>query len=131
MAQDVIGAAKEMAVAGELACADAHALAARLGVTPLELGRAINRDSELRFTRCQMGLFGYGSKAEGKSKIVLRATNVPDDIAEAIRAKAVNGSISCRDAWDIAEQFRYPRLGIANVIEALEFRLTPCQLGCF
>ena len=131
MAQDMISMAKEMAVAGEVACADDHELAARMGVTPLEVGKAINRDTELRFNRCQLGLFGYGSKAEGKSKIVLRAVNVPDDIADAIRAKAANGRISCSDVWEIADRFKYPRLGIANIIEALELKVTPCQLGCF
>jgi hypothetical protein len=131
MAQDMIRVANEMAVAGELACADAHALAARFGTTPGALARVINEETELRFTRCQLGLFGYGLKAEGKSKIVLKATNVPDDIAEAIRAKTVDGRIACSDVWAIAEQFKYPRLGIANVIEALGFRVIPCQLGCF
>jgi hypothetical protein len=131
MAQDLVSAAKEMAVAGELACADAHELAARLGVTPLALGRAVNRDTELRFNRCELGLFGYGAKAEGKSKIVLPATNMPDDIVEAIRAKVRNGRISCYHVWKIADQFKYPRLGIANIIETLGLKVTPCQLGCF
>ena len=132
MAQDMIGAANEMAVAGEVACADAHALAARVGVTPLDLAKAINRETGLRLNRCQLGLFGYGPKAEGKSKIVLPATNVPDDVAEAIRARAVNnGRIACSDAWELADRLKYPRLGIANVIEALGLRVTPCQLGCF
>ena len=131
MAQDLIRAAKELAVAGELACADAHELARRLGVTPLALGKAINRDSELRFSRCQLGLFGYGPKAEGKSKIVLPATNMPEDIVAAIQAKTRNGSISCYHAWVIADQFKYPRLGIANIIETLGLKVTPCQLGCF
>lgn len=131
MAQDMIGAAKAMAVAGELACADAHTLAAQVGMSPLALGKAINSETELRFNRCQLGLFGYGPKAEGKSKIILAATNVPDDVADAIRAKAANGRIACSDVWAIAEEFKYPRLGIANVVEALGLRVAPCQLGCF
>jgi hypothetical protein len=131
MAQDMIAVANELAVVGELACADAHALAAQMGVTPLELGKAVNRETGLRFNRCQLGLFGYGPKAEGKSKIILPATNVPDDVAEAIRAKTVNGRIACGDVWDLADRFKYPRLGIANIIEALGLRVAPCQLGCF
>ena len=131
MAQDLVGAVNELAVANELACVDAHALAARMGVTPLALAEVVNRETTLRFNRCQLGLFGYGPKAEGKSKIVLPATNVPDDIAEAIRARAVNGRIACSDAWELADQFKYPRLGIANIIEALGLRVAPCQLGCF
>ncbi len=131
MSEEIIAAATKMAVAGELACADAHELAAQLGITPLELGEAINHGSQLRFNRCQLGLFGYGSKAEGKSKIVLKATNVPEDIAAAIQSRAVNGRIACEAAWEIAEQFKYPRLGIGNLIEALGLKVSPCQLGCF
>ena len=131
MSADILERAESLAVAGELACADAHAIAAELGVSPMELGKAINRSSEIRFNRCQLGLFGYGLKAEGKSKIVLAATNVPDDVRAAIEARAANGRLSCSAAWEIADQFKYPRLGIGNLLEALGLRITPCQLGCF
>ncbi len=130
MDPEVITALKTAAINGEVACADAHRIAERFGISPEQLGESLDKVSS-RVTRCQLGLFGYGSKAEGKSKIVLRATNVPPEIEAAIKANTINGRISCRAAWDIAEQFKYPRLGIANVIEALGLRVSPCQLGCF
>jgi hypothetical protein len=123
-------AVKAAAVNGEVACADAHAIAERFQLSPEQVGELLDELS-LRFTRCQLGLFGYGSKAEGKSKIVLRATNIQPEIEAAIRANTINGRISCRAAWEIAEQFKYPRLGIANITEALGIRVSPCQLGCF
>lgn len=131
MEEQIIQTAQKQAVDGSLSCADAHALAQALGVAPLQVGRVVNGHTPLRFYRCQLGLFGYGLKAEGKSKIVLPATNLPDEIVAAIREAAVGGRLSCEAAWDLAERFAYPRLGIANILEALGIKVAPCQLGCF
>jgi hypothetical protein len=130
MDSQITAAIKAGAVNGEVACADAHEIAARFGVSPLALDPLMD-DTHLRFNRCQLGLFGYGSKAEGKSKIVLKASNVPPEIEAAIKGSTVNGRIACKIVWDIADQFQYPRLGVANIIEALGIRVSPCQLGCF
>lgn len=124
-------AVEQAAVKGEVACADAHAIAAQQGVLPGQVARVVNKQTSLRFNRCQLGLFGYGVKAEGKSKIVLAATNLPDEIVAAIQARAKDGQIACLATWEIAEQFKYPRLGIGNICQALDLRVKPCQLGCF
>lgn len=128
---EIIRAAHERAVDSCLSCADAHTLARVYQVTPLQVGRLVNGQTGLRFYRCQLGLFGYGPKAEGKSKIVLPATNLPDEIVSAIREIAVDGRLSCEAAWALADRFAYPRLGIANILEALGIKIAPCQLGCF
>lgn len=120
-----------MAVNGQVACADAHRVANTLEIEPIELGKAVTRASGLRFNRCQLGLFGYGSKAEGKSKIVMTAVDVPPEIESALRTHLVNNAISCLVVWQVAEQFKYPRLGLANIVQALGFKVAPCQLGCF
>lgn len=130
MGEEILRRAEELAVNGELACVDAHGLAERLGTSPLEVGRVVNLSS-LRFCRCQLGLFGYGPKAQGKHKIVLKAARVPEEIEAALRARAVGGRVSCEAAWEVAQQFKYPRLGIANLIEAMGLKVRPCQLGCF
>jgi hypothetical protein len=91
----------------------------------------INRQTDVRFSRCQLGLFGYGPKAEGLSKIVLPAAHVPDEIRAAIEAETVNDCIPCVRVWEIAARFKYPRLGLGNIIEAMGLRVMPCQLGCF
>jgi hypothetical protein len=131
MVDRVLEAVQAATVAGELACADAHAVAAELGISGLEIGRVVNRDTEIRFNRCQLGLFGYGPKAEGLHIIALPAAHVPDDLREALEARVVNGRIPCLAVWEVAEEFKYPRLGVANVLEALGLRVKPCQLGCF
>jgi len=130
MREQILQTLPSLVVGEEIACADAHDLAARLGVAPIEVGRIVDT-TQYRFFRCQMGLFGYGLKSEGKSKIVLAATNVPDDLRAAIASRAFDGHISCLATWEIAAQFKYPRLGIANVTESMGLRIKPCQLGCF
>ncbi len=127
----IIEGAQRMAVNGEITCEDAHVLAAQLGVQPLDVGRAVNSRSDLRFNRCQLGLFGYGAKSEGKSKIVLEAAHIPPEIETALTQRVSDGAISCLAVWEVAEQFRYPRLGMANIVQALGLKVAPCQLGCF
>lgn len=128
---DILTAMQKVAVNGEIACADAHNIAKAQAVDPIELGKVVNRASGLRFNRCQLGLFGYGPKAEGKHKIVVAAAVIPPDIEAALRAHLVNNAISCLAVWQVAEQFKYPRLGLANIVQALGFKVAPCQLGCF
>ena len=130
MEELVRSAVVERSREGAITCAEAHGIAERMGVSAANVGRAVTATA-VRFSRCQLGLFGYGVKSEGKSKIVLRATNLPDDIVAALRDSSVNGRIACADAWAIAHGFDYPRLGIANIIEALGLKVSPCQLGCF
>jgi hypothetical protein len=129
--KQIIDMALEMAVDGELACADAHRIAAKLDLSALEVSRVINRSTNLRFFRCQLGLFGYGPKLEGKSKIVHSAERVPSEIEQDLSSKALDGAISCADVWAIAEAHKYPRLQMGNIAEALQLRVRPCQLGCF
>jgi len=131
MREEILAAVQQKAVAGEIACEDAHEVARLLGIEPLEVGKAVNRATNLRFNRCQLGLFGYGPKTERKHKIVLPAQNVPAEVESVLRSHLVGDSISCSDVWQVAEQFKYPRLGMANIVEALHIKVAPCQLGCF
>jgi hypothetical protein len=131
MNEQILQAIDGIAIQGEVACADAHELAARLGVAPIEIGKAVNSATSLRFNRCQLGFFGYGLKEEGKHKIVCRAAHVPPEIEAAIKAQAAEGRIACKAVWEIAAQFKYPRLGMANIVEALDLKVKPCQLGLF
>ena len=131
MTEEILARARAASVDGQLSCASAHRIAAELGLTPRQVGIAVNRDDSLRFYRCQMGFFGYGNKAEGKHRIVLPAENVPDDVREALEGVTHDERIACADAWRVADDLEYPYLAIANVIERLGYRVKPCQLGCF
>lgn len=130
MQDKVLAAVQQRAVGGEIACADAHEIAQLMGLSPMEVSRVVNQ-AGLRFNRCQLGLFGYGPKAENKHKIVLPARHIPEEIEAALRARCVDHVISCEQVWEVAAAFKYPRLGMANIVEALHIKVAPCQLGCF
>jgi hypothetical protein len=115
---------------GRLPCHEAHAIAAELGVEPLVVGLAAN-DADIRISRCQLGLFGYGPKSEGKHKIVHAAERVPERLAAYIRARAVDHGITCAATWEAADRLGFSRIEAASVVEAMGLRVSRCQLGCF
>jgi hypothetical protein len=115
---------------GNLPCNQAHAIARILDVDPLTVGLAANQ-ADIRISRCQHGLFGYGPKAEGKHKIVHPMDEVPEHLAARLRAKAENGGITCTDIWRVADGLGYPRLEASSAVEAMGLKVSRCQLGCF
>jgi len=115
---------------GMLPCATAFRIARELGVEPLEVGQTADALG-IRLNRCQLGLFGYGPKAEGRHKIVQPAETVEPGLAQAIRDNLVEGKLSCRAAWDIASALRIPKMDVSAAAEALGIKITRCQLGAF
>ena len=123
---------------GQLPCNQAFAVAKILGVEPLSVGLAAN-EADIRICRCQLGLFGYGPKAEGKHKIVHAMDKVPERLAARLRAEAevglqsegVERGITCAGIWRAADGLDYPRMKAASAVEAMGLKVTRCQLGCF
>ncbi|HID89827.1 MAG TPA: hypothetical protein EYP52_09005, partial [Anaerolineae bacterium] len=97
---------------------------------PLEVGQTADALG-IRLNRCQLGLFGYGPKAEGRHKIVQPAETVEPGLAQAIRDNLVEGKLPCRAAWDIASALRIPKMDVSAAAEALGIKITRCQLGAF
>jgi len=115
---------------GKLPCTQAHAVAHILGVSPLEVGTAATK-ADIRISRCQLGLFGYGPKAKGKHKIVHPMEDVPERLAARLRALAKEDGISCIAIWQTADKLGYQRLEASSAVEAMGLRVSRCQLGCF
>lgn len=115
---------------GQLPCNQAFAIAKILGVAPLSVGLAANK-ADIRISRCQLGLFGYGPKAEGKHKIVHPMENVPERLAARLRAEAEGDSITCAAIWRTADGLGFVRLEASSAVEAMGLKVSRCQLGCF
>jgi hypothetical protein len=115
---------------GHLPCAQAFAIAQTLALDPLAVGRAAD-EAGIRISRCQLGLFGYGPKAEGKHKIVHAMDDVPEHLSALLRAGAEGGEIPCASVWHAAAELHVSRLEAAGACEAMGLRVSPCQLGCF
>lgn len=124
--RDIAQAIENRGLKGEIACAEAGSIAAELNVTMGEVGVAIDL-LELRITRCQIGLFGYGDKKTA----IEPAGNVSAEMENAIRGALVDGRLSCAMSWEIAQRFNVPKMHVAAVCEALNIRIKPCQLGAF
>ncbi|HEY74952.1 MAG TPA: hypothetical protein G4O00_02075 [Thermoflexia bacterium] len=115
---------------GMLSCAAAFRIARELDVQPSAVGQAADALG-VRLNRCQLGLFGYGPKAEGRHKIVQPAETVEPGLAQAIRDNLVEGKLPCRAAWEIASALRIPKMDVSAAAEALGVKITRCQLGAF
>lgn len=115
---------------GRLPCNHAFALAKKLNTDPLTVGLAAN-DAGIRISRCQLGLFGYGPKSEGKHKIVHAMDNVPERLAARLRAEAVDGNLTCAAIWEVADGLGFKRVEASSAVEAMGLNVSHCQLGCF
>jgi len=115
---------------GQLACNQAHAIARILGRDPLEVGFAAS-ELDIRISRCMLGLFGYGPRAEGKHKIVQAMDEVPERLAARLRAEAEGGNITCASIWKVADGLGYKRIEASSAVETLGLKVSRCQLGCF
>jgi hypothetical protein len=115
---------------GRLACNQAFAIAKVLDVEPMAVGLTAN-ETEVRISRCQLGLFGYGPKAQGKHKIVHPMDTVPERLAARLRAEADGEGISCAAIWRVADGLGYRRIEASSAAEAMGLKVSRCQLGCF
>jgi hypothetical protein len=114
----------------QLPCARAFSAANKLGIAPACVGVLAN-ELDIRISRCQLGLFGYGPKSEGKHRIAVAVERLPQDLCDAIRGSLVAKRLPCCAAWRISEELSYPRLLVSSVAENLGIRISNCQLGCF
>ena len=121
---------KQVLRGGQLPCVVAFDEAPKHGLTPAQIGEWADAN-HIRVSHCQLGLFGYGPKAEGKHKIVRPAETVKDELASALLAHARDGRITCADVWAVAEAAGVARLEASAAAEALGLRVSQCQLGCF
>ncbi|MFZ0450256.1 MAG: hypothetical protein WAL98_13540 [Desulfatiglandaceae bacterium] len=124
--KEIAEAVKKRAVDGQMACALAFDIAADQGATPGQVGFALDV-LEIRLTKCQLGLFGYGAK----KKIIKTAETVPGELEESIRKGLTDDRLSCKAAWDIASTFGVGKLTVSSACETLAIKISPCQLGAF
>ncbi len=117
---------KASAEDGTISCAAAHGAAKALGETPEAAGRAADL-LELKITKCQLGLFGYGKG----TKLVKAAESVAPDLQREISGASPDGRITCKDLWAIADARKMKRLDAACACEKIGVKIIKCQLGAF
>ncbi len=130
MDENLLQAMQERLEDGQLSCGKAFAVVQTLGAEPLRVGLTAN-EAGIRISKCQLGLFGYGPKAEGKHKIVHAMDEVPERLAARLRAASDEGQITCEAVWQVADGLGFRRLEASSAVEAMGLHVSHCQLGCF
>jgi len=123
---DLANMIKNKASEGKLPCAVAFKIAEDMGVTPAEVGVALDL-LEIKISKCQMGIFGYG-KGE---RFIKSMENVPSSLEKAVREGIKGGKIACRDAWQAAEKLGTGKMEVASACDKLGIKISSCQLGAF
>lgn len=124
--KEIAQAVESKTVGGEITCAEASHIAGELHVPMGDVGVAIDL-LEIRITKCQLGLFGYGDK---KTRIE-PAKTVSSELEKAVRDVLMNGRLPCAASWEIAEKYGMPKMTVSSACEALKIKVKPCQLGAF
>lgn len=110
----------------ELPCAVAFDIAAELGCGPVKIGQTTDL-LNYRLSKCQLGLFGY----RPEKKIVKPTKPSDPQLEAALKNRATNGRMTCKDAWELADQFNIPKMSVSAGCEAMGIKVKPCQLGAF
>jgi len=124
---DLKSAIKGVLVDGKLPCARAFALAEKIGVNPIDIGRVATEES-IKISHCQLGLFGY---PDGERPVQEMKDRVTDELRLAVTARLVDGKLPCVVAWQIASDLKIPKMYVSAAAEELNIRVRACQLGCF
>ena len=129
--ENIEQAIRDHLIDGQLPCAAAFAIAEAEGISPLEVGERADR-LEIHLARCQLGLFGYGPRAEGRHRRIQPMQEIPEELAAAIRSSLdEDGKLACADTWRIAEQLGIAKQTVADATEGLDLRIVRCQIGAF
>ena len=127
MKQEIAAQIKGLLTEGKLPCPSAFKVVRRLEVSPQQVGEVAD-ELKVKISRCQLGLFGYGSN---KGKSLEPVQEVREELEARIRERVMEGGLPCATAWDIAGELTMKRIDVARAAESLGIRITQCQLGCF
>lgn len=122
----LIDAVKLKAQDGKISCAQAFALADECSTDATHIGQAIDY-LEIKISKCQLGLFGYGKGV----KLAKPAETIAPELENALKRETTEKRIACKKLWEIADSLNISRLEAACACEKLGVKITSCQLGAF
>ncbi len=123
---EILEVLKKRLFDGKISCAAAHQISRDLNEAPSEVGFTMDV-LEARIIKCRMGLFGY----QPEKKIVEPAKDISSILEDSIKGQLENGRLSCKAAWETAENLHIKKMEIASACETLKIKISPCQLGAF
>ncbi len=122
-------AIREKSPGGSLVCGLGEKISKELKVDISEVG--ITADLlEMKISRCQLGLFGWGKKPN-HGKDIHAADPVPVEMKSALEEVTQNGAVTCAALWAIADRLDAERKAVAAACDTLGLKIRACQLGAF
>ncbi|MBI4180841.1 MAG: hypothetical protein HY528_02815 [Chloroflexi bacterium] len=112
-------------VAGQLPCFSALRIAKECRVPPKQIGEAAD-SLGIRLVECQLGCFIYTGLEESVSTEHLDQT-----LQDKLTTSLVNDRLPCPVAFKIAKELKTTLQEVGKTADALGFRISSCQLGCF
>ena len=70
-------------------------------------------------------------EAQKDKKIVKAVDHELIPLKDAVKSKLLDGKLPCKDAWDIAAEFKVRKMEISGLCEFMGIKIKPCQLGAF
>jgi hypothetical protein len=114
---------------GKLACSNASRIADELGIPMAKVG--ITADlTETKIDKCMLGLFGHNSD-HVHGKLVDANKSVDAQMKSEILGAAKDGGIGCDACWAIADKLKVLKMSVASSCDAMEVKISSCQLGAF
>lgn len=111
---------------GYLSCPMAWKIATEAAVPKIAVGAIADRLG-IRVTDCQIGCF----KVDKTIHTSLTPENVEDTVAAILEALSKNNELTCAKVFEIAKQEKLTPMVIADVLNARNWKVRHCQLGCF
>ncbi len=126
-APDIAQALQQKVKDSRISCAAAHLIAQELNESPEQVGQTADL-LEFRINKCQLGLFGHGSK----NNKVAPAKQVEPSLEKSIQNSLQEGNrLTCISAWKIAETLGCERREVSAACETLKIKIVSCQIGAF
>ena len=122
----VMQAVRRTARDGAISCAAAHTIAHTCAVSPKEAGRAIDT-AEIRIAHCQLGIFKHSTDISADPA----EPALTPELEKYLSSLLVNGRLTCKAAWSVADRFNLSKLQIGANCDRLGIKISDCQLGTF
>ena len=71
------------------------------------------------------------SHSKGKVGVVPDASEISPQLKEEIQKLLVDGRLPCKEAHDLADRLGLELLDVGIAANALNVKISRCQLGCF
>ena len=109
----------------QLPCPAVFKIAKEFRIAPKKVGEAAD-ELGLRLVDCQLGCFMYTGVEENIS-----IEHVDQTLQEKLTDSLVNNSLPCPVAFMLAKELKVNRRQVGQTADALGFRISGCQIGCF